>query len=463
MSQIDTRLSAIRSMILSGQLPASEEALLSLTGESPHQSRQILHYLGIIRMRQGNLPEAITYFLNAIESYGSHLFLILDLAAAFYLVGDLRSWHNTLDRVDYEYSLGKNSLSTISKAKFLLSYGKMREEQAEISLALKIYNEALNLEEFKTQGAFDQDLKTCKIKLLAQKVRLQSQYLPNLDQLEAYQILLQNSASKTDHDCAFEVEHALLLFESKIFGLEFAKARIKKIENNPIMNSFEARMVYADYIYELLLSNCEVPTELVNCLMGSDTLSNADSSIQENEPSTIENAVIRMALHQTIPLDEVLSWSEKLSPAAHLRLLFLYLKLNPHQQVNAFLSCLISTLSDPSRKIWASLITSELGQQRSDFVFDFNTGKLHLGSDFMDLKNTADFELISLFIDQEDRSTDEIAKILWNGSGSESDQARLRMRISRLNKKIMKKFAVSNFFSTSKSSVSLTARLLKSS
>ncbi len=449
MSQFDTAIHSARNSILNGSLKEAEHSLKKIKAFSKPEKRQLKHYLGIIELRRGRVQSAVSIFQEAIDQYGPHLFLLLDLSAAHYLSGDAMSWQHCLERAEFEFRQSQDFLSKISRLKFLLTFAKMREEQGELAKAFCLYKE-LVAESISLKN--DDQLFPLKNKGQAQILRIQSSYQFEKLDFDIYNYLIQLNAEKTNIDCSFEVEHALLAYEIRKFGGAHAIARFNKISKSEIMKTAEGSLIFGDFLFDLLLLGLEIPQDLI-------------LSVQKLGPlPPFETQVLALANKKNFSLEDSLNWPSLMSPSSYAKLVILASKLFPEELVlKKILPQLLGHLSPASKKIWVNFIDSTLAVRADSLTFNPERKILQLKEDFITIENNSEFDLLKQLLEVEVMSIADLSQRLWNGSGDESDQARLRMRINRLNKKLTDKFSVKKFITMSKTQVILQSRLQRSS
>src|SRR5438105_1372426 len=98
--------------------------------------RQNKHREGLKYFYSGQFTEAIEIFSEAKTIYGSHVGLLSDLSAAYYVKGDMQAAQRIRRELEDEYLAAEPLLSEESKVQTLIYLSKMREEDGEIAGAL---------------------------------------------------------------------------------------------------------------------------------------------------------------------------------------------------------------------------------------------------------------------------------------------------------------------------------------
>jgi tetratricopeptide (TPR) repeat protein len=393
--------------------------------------RELAHLRGIILMRKGAFQDAIDLFLNASRLYGHHVHLLIDLSACYYLTGQKQSWLRILDIAEYEFKSAGTLISEKAQISFQLTLGKMREEQGALAEAIQVYDKIL--EQIRSQQL--DGLETEKyLKALSQVLRLKSLYGLSAQCSGLYKELIQHSASETNWDTAFEIEHALLIFETREIGAEVGELRLEKLFKNPLLQTPEARLIFSDFIYELILLEQPIPESLCERL----------AAIGQLRP--YEQAVLDFARNQKLESKDLLEWPEAMSPSENLRLLSLCMKRQHSEIAEKLFLLLIRDFSEKTAKIWLSLTETKKLFNNASYTYDPSTKLLMLSDLTISLKSKPAYqEMIELLLEGGPLTPEKAVQRLWNGDGLENDISRLRMRVRRLNSEINKAFGRGDF------------------
>jgi tetratricopeptide (TPR) repeat protein len=300
------------------------------------------HLHGILLMQRGLFSEAIEVFQEALQRHGYHISLIVDLATCYYLTGQTQNWLNSLELAEVEFRQIESQISAERRAEVLLTLGKFREEQGWLSEARTLHEK--NLENcLQSEGSVEH------IRALTQCLRLGSEYGAVIEMQERYKQLMHLQLRELDWDCAFEVEHALMIFEIKYFGVESGMLRWQKLIRRQEIAPQEMALLCSDICFEALMSGVQIPSIVISRFRGQIDL------------SCYEEAILRLAMGEVPSERETLQWSDAVSPASHLRLVELMYKLTlrpgfaseANSQVwrRKFMD-LLRNLSAPSQGLW---------------------------------------------------------------------------------------------------------------
>lgn len=438
MSAFKLSLNEIKQNIYAARLSEAMDGLLKLEPEIKSEIRERNHIQGIILMRQGQFEKAIEIFLRTMQTQGHHVSLIIDLATCYYLTGQIQNWLRMMDLAEYEFRQVEHLISWERKIDFLLILGKFREEQGALSEALALHEANLR----SCQLHITEDMGRIEtIRTLTQVLRLQSQYGMSSKTHDLYMQLIHHSSRDTDWDCAFEVEHALMIFEARHFGLEQGLLRLQKLMLNPLVTTHEAALLFSDITYEALCRGQVVPLDTLTRFQKLEGLSPYDGCI------------LRMAQGK-LPSDlEMLDWPEALSPSAHLRLLALMIQRSPNgSEIQKKYVFLLHGFSAKSKKIWLQWSGDSSHAKTSAVLYNRQTQVLTYEDKTMDLSRKSAFrEMIELLVEKPQINILDAIESLWQGSTDEHDISRLRMRVRRMNDEIERTWGFSSFFQISES------------
>jgi tetratricopeptide (TPR) repeat protein len=197
--------------------------------------RQNKHREGLKYFYSGQFTEAIEIFSEAKTIYGSHVGLLSDLSAAYYVKGDMQAAQRIRRELEDEYLAAEPLLSEESKVQTLIYLSKMREEDGEIAGALKALETALE---------FCGDDKQLRIRVATQLVRMTAMFEMRTELAQYYRDLIFYSGENQHFN--IEIEHALMLAEDQLVGLSQATFRFNKLKEMNL-NIQDLRLVFFDY------------------------------------------------------------------------------------------------------------------------------------------------------------------------------------------------------------------------
>jgi len=450
----------VRRNIHANDLTQAKRNLELCSANSTVETRWKIHFAAIVLMRQGDFETAIGKLTTTLQHHGSHLSVILDLAACYYMCGQLYNWKQTVEWAQFEWKRNEPLLQKSQKLKIGLLLAKFIEEAGDISGALELYN---SLFEVQHQGDLsDQE----RIKIQSQFVRLAGQFtLDHEESQNHYRSLIQHRAldSSLDHD--FEVQHALVLFEWEFVGEQVAWARIERIMHSSLANSHEMKWFMSDLLFEAIRRKSMFASKIRTLMNSNANWWESDSTSQVFAVNTILSAIIEDSQNA---FDRYLHYQSQLSNANSLRLLILIHNLTGRADVGRVKSLILSGLSPLSKRIWDSLENhqkqndpsrSENGETECWVIEKLSDGvwKIEYQSDFM-IVSANQVSILELFLKGQTILLEEAIHSLWKCEVSESMMNRLRMRIYRLNKDLEQNFGRKAILSLTKTQIRSTVR-----
>jgi tetratricopeptide (TPR) repeat protein len=313
------------------------------------------HLHGILLMQRGLYLDAIQVFQQALQKHGYHISLIVDLATCYYLTGQTQQWLNTLDVAEIEFRRIEPLINWERRSEVLLILGKFREEQGWLSEARALHEK--NLEACESHEGYLEH-----VRALTQCLRIGSEYGAVVEMQERYKQLIHHGLQDLDWDSAFEVEHALMMFEIKHFGVESGLLRWQKLIRQPSLTTQEAALLCSDVCFEALMAGAPVPPVVLSRFRRLLDL------------SCYEETVLKLAMGKMPSEKEMLQWSETLSPASHLRLVQLMLRLSMEGEESPagaqqnwrhrFVE-LIQNFSAPSQGLWMAQLAINMSPSES--------------------------------------------------------------------------------------------------
>lgn len=428
MSAFKLAMQQIKEKIDQASLEQALEQLLAIEPSRSSEHREKTHWEGKIHMRHGQFDQAIELFLEADSRWGHHVALLLDLAACYYLSGKMYLWRQTLDLAEYEFKNNQHLIEPKRQIFSLLMLAKFKEELGSIAEAIELHEENLS-----HLDQLDLNITNTiqKLRIQAQILRLRSEYDNPTKGFQLYSTLNQVNAKSTNWDCEFEIEHALMIFEAKYFGLEYAKVRFAKLLQNPMLQTAESTLIYSDLIYEILISKQNVPMNLLKEMSLADSLSPYDRQLLEISSGNLPAP------------SRLIELSEELSPAQLLRIYILLTRIETNAVHGKAIQLLTSNLSPISKKMW---IQNQSEIENKAIYYSKKSGTLLLeGENLEVVLNSAAQEIISQMIGIKEIEFEILVKKLWNGTGDDADVARLRMRLKRLNSQIETAWGIQSF------------------
>ena len=337
-SNFAKNLKQFKTLLFDGQHALAEQSLSQMQGQDAREKRVIGHQHGILKMRQGDFKSAIETLTQNLQDNGENLGCLLDLAACYYLDSQFFNWQKVLDHATQVFDQIHELLSAERVVITYLTLGKFIEEKGELAKALAYYQRAKEISE---KRKFESFFAINALRAEAQILRLHLQYRSHKELTALYESLANHNSTDTDVDCDFEVQHALMLAEVRIFGLKVALARLANLQKNPIMQTAEASLIYSDLVTEFLLQGEKPAPELV-----AKFLQCASTSILDQSLSALING-------KTIDLERIIFLKKQMPKAPYLRLLKILMSLGIETKSLSFIILkAIHSLGTETKKMW---------------------------------------------------------------------------------------------------------------
>lgn len=399
-----------------------------------HQ-RQTRH-LGIkTEMQNGNYSSAALLLENLLSEEGSHVGVLSDLAACYYMTAEILKMNQTVEKLLLEYNAAKDFLSSESHSRTLLMLGKMQEERGRLADALEFYSLCANLSDAPDN-----------IRLKARASRLRLHSILNLNDSSGDYLECSTAFAKGT-DLQAELEHSLILAEAQMFGAEQAFERWKLAQEHK-HHCLDENIFFYDLI------------EIVG--------------YQQGFQSTLMKKLIRQAPAPIDAFEKTLHrWSEdvpsysfkdyydlgkQLTLFSHLRLLAVALKnqfQDSHVTVN-HLRISLNALGEKNRQIMNQRC-QELLIFKEAAIWNSLQSQVEFQGHFLKIGSTAlEGKILSIIKGQEKVSVEAVLLHLYGEEFSETNWSRLRVAIHRLDKKLAPFLGVTKALKITKSEVLVT-------
>lgn len=385
------------------------------------------HYVAKKYLIAGDLQKSFSTLVEALKDYGPHVCLLADAVGVAYLINDIRQMDYYFQSLLSEFAKTKNALSEITLIRVKIFVGKIYELRGEIYEAEKNYQEAFDASRGTTYF-----LSSC-----AQLVRVKS-FLSKGDEVnELYNLLMFKKNDFNESD--FELNHAMLLMEARLFGSEVAGHRINKIIDSHLP-SYDKKQMICHFLEELLWNNESLSKNLLTKIVKANLfteLNNYERVVFSSFFKEIEKTIVDT--NNSI-LDEM-------------KCLILLIKLEldscKKESYRKKLIFILKGLSKESRilleKKWQNLI---FPKQSLVIVLDTKKEEVQIENVILNrAKSKQLFKILIHFKDKKNVESDRLTYSLFEITNyDESSYHRLRMVISRLNQELKESCGIAKFF-----------------
>lgn len=401
--------------------------------------RQEAHIEALKMIRQDQFLNALVVLKESQKNYGFNTLNLVEVASCYYMLNDYDNFKKTSLVIEKEFKKAESQLSPRQHILTCLGYGKLLEECGQFTEALEFYNRPFKK---MTDDQIDAaDLVHLK-KLTVQKLRLKHQWNLSKDLQKDY---FEVDAYKSDNiNYTIEREHALMLSECQIYGLNQAFTRYESSIKNLKLKKSDYRLFTMDLIFEFHLKN--EPTSCFSSYL---------KQIDYFDCDPFEKAIFDITLNKDVDI----SISEGLSIPSSVRILSLIYAHQKNKSDLAYtkLMLLVQNLNPKNKKI--ILAKLKLDENLNAQVIYFNERSLELKSNLGSLSiksNSFTHSLINLFSHKSEISVDEAIEYCFQISVDEYSLERLRTAVRRSSSQISKSLGLQEAFILTKSSLKVS-------
>lgn len=397
------------------------------------------------QMAQEEYFSATAKLVNALHQYGPHVGLLSDLAACYYMTGQIENFRMIRTRIETEIAECSVLLGPLSYAKTLIFLGKLHEQDASISSALQFYELASRIE----------SLDTAQIKLQAQNqiLRLQS-FLGNSKSLSQIYYFSQKIQSESQW-MRTEIQHGLILAEIQLFSSDLAVERTKRFLREKECLPSDRRLIVYDLIEGLLRKKQDVNAVL-------QFMSIEDRSQCDNYEAQILH--FAQDLNYRLSVEDLQSLIPQLSLLDYLKIVNLNLQRYSCDSIkNTIIQHTLFLLEDLDTKSKKSLIEALnlklLTSQKMTLHYDCQSGVLRFETQNLQIKSRSFAErCLNLFARRTELGIEELNQFLFEMSSAIDIYDRTRVAFGRLNKELNRKFLIESLFIFTKDQILLNPK-----
>lgn len=379
-------------------------------------------------------------------THGSHLGIRSDIAAILYLQGRVRECEEEVSILQSELDHCEAIVSNDTFCRTKIFLGKMYEDHGRVSLALQCYEDALR-KPLSDGGVI--------VRAQSQLLRLRSflKLKQGLPELYKSCCLLK---AKSD-DLSIELEHAVLLAELSLFGVEFAEGRLMSLLQLRLLSAYDRNLLIVDFLETAMSLDHKISAlpELV-------------SSVHVESMNIFERTVFSFASNSEYMLTakDCVELSRVIPGLGYLRILALNLKRIPKtpflDECRRVIMFSLSSLRNEDRSLLKKHLQIESSDSTPSLVFLFTESKIRYQDRQKSIKrNSFSFQLFNVFSGKNEISVDEFALKLYGVPLDVSIFERIRVGIYRLNQEISDLTGFSKAFALTKNSVTSTFDIIR--
>jgi hypothetical protein len=427
------------------KLKDAEKFLRSLECDNTAEERRKQHFFAQIYLRQEKHEDSLNVLETARKKYGEHVGLLSDIANIYYLLGRYREWQMAVDDLQKSFQRVGPQLSENSRFRTALVLARFLEEQGNLGGAFTIYDTLLASISEKSQPVKYYNI-------LAQNIRLRSTYGRRQGLGPQYKKLL--SVEKKDQFLQLDItiQHALLLAEMILVGVDHGRERLLRLLENKELRSDDRALVFYDYAELLLSQNAVVDDELLS--IGVTTRDSYEKTLLDflQQKKSENNLRLLSALEKDIP------------PAGYLRLLNLFLMRETNQkwkdEIKNRMVLLLDGYDALSKEFWHAKIGKALESEAITVECDAKNFSVQCKKEERSLKKREALFLILIALAKKSTiSLDDLTKAIWQTEYNSSYYHRIRVSCRRLNELLFELTAVSKAISVNAREIRLKENL----
>jgi hypothetical protein len=397
-------------------------------------ARQEGHLNAKTLMLRGEFAQAAMTLKGTLLAHGPHVLGLIDLASCYYMIQEVSLFREKTILAYEAFEKNRAQLSQITLKRVALGLGKLLEEIGHVSEALELYENALTLHKSESEVM---DEWVCKIR--AQYLRLLSELSLNGDL--ATQYLLCEQMYFQDRDCQIDLQNALMEADFILFGQAAARARLRRFLQEPEIQDFEKKLLFFNFLYYSLRESSSQSIE-------SFELEMFDYFTCDQFEKALWDLYL-LAAQKTCLAPIELDRSEGMSFLCSLRYLFLLQQMGSQSMgisgAQEKMLFLLKTIPAPSQKL---IRTQWLGHTPdSSVAITITPQGVFLDGRILNLgKSQNSIKLLELMVGQRAVSVEKLIQEIFGLGQDQYSQARLRVLVYRLNKKILDEASIPSIF-----------------
>lgn len=403
------------------------------------------HLLARTLMGNGDYLAAIEALSETYAKYGSHILLLGDLIACYFLLGRHAECAYFITKYQQELLQAKPLLNPQTSVKALIFLGKLLEEQGDVAAAVEAYEQGINL-----STEFSETILLGRTQIL----RIQATYKMKKNLELVYQYCLQAKASSKN--LFFEIEHALIMAELHIFDLETALIRAKELFMSPEILEADRRLVFFDLLEASLQLQIKIPQALVDL----------SAVLRADEFDSFEMTLWKLAWENSFQLNyaELNKLAQTVTPMSLIRLhrlaLLQEITGQEKKQINQRFLFLLKTVSHKSFLLLSKEWRQEISAEDQIFVVHAEQGRIALEKNEITVKPQSQLlKILSFFSSSKTHALEDFVREIFEQDLNESSHERSRKAISRCNTELSFLTGEHKAFTVTKTEIALRSDL----
>ncbi len=410
------------------------------------KERLLAHKEARALMAKDQFADAVSCLRGAMDAYGPHVHLLVDLASCYYMLDDFAKYREYTLFTETQFREVFPILNDGTKLHVILGLGKLLEEIGHLQQALDLY--AMGMRYWSQMPLST----TITDKIRAQNLRVLS--LTGAKEILSQEYALCEQILARETTLEGDLQNSLMLADFKLFGEKVAWARIQTLVRDSKHSQSYRRLLLFNYLAEALKApQWSPPTDFFT---GFDYL----------QCDTYEKALWDLLKwdHNETPAETLtLHRGDRMSPLSRLRYLHL-LQMREGRfelavEARIKLQFLIQNLDSSSQKMLLGGWDLK-SESQSQAILILSEDQLHSRGLKLDLTNSPILQKLFVLMSQAPVwPTEELIANLYQTQMDTESLDRLRVFISRANKRLASELGLPKAFKLNKDQIVLNPHI----
>lgn len=410
--------------------------------------RIVGHFSAQLFMFAQDYASARDLLIETRDEFGPHLRLLNDLASCHYFLEEHQRWKESVEAFVDEFTKNGFQVNRDTYFRCALRVAKIREEEGALGIALDLYEKLLD--EFTERDESERHLRT-----LCQVLRVLAMTGKRKGLGRYYRELVHVSPATVSKALYIEFQHALILAEMTLIGVETAKSRLLETMNNAAVLDRDRSFLWFEYLEAGLARGIAVARlreGLPDSIRykGQDTL---ETELEQILAGCADRDVKRIALLQ-----------ERIPAASFLRIVSLALissrsdkETDEDIELRHLFLLFVDSLDARSQDLWLSRLNALTASAKKYSLFlDRQRQEVRSGERCVSLsRNPTYWRILLALVEQRELAIDLFIANYCHEKFDRTHAERTRMAASRLNKLLLEIVPVAKVVMVTKASLKM--------
>lgn len=386
--------------------------------------KRIVAHLEIKKlMSEVNYQKTLIALGEARANFGEHISLLCDEACIYYLQNNFSVWAEKVDKIERRLVQVEKQLSHESLTKTVMLLAKFFEGLGHIRKAFRYLQKAEKI----SQGVL-------KIRVRANIVRLLSVHPISTFLSQYYVNLKQYAESETEFNSYAEFQHALILGETRLFGVNSITEGFVRLMSEGKINYEDSNLILYDVLQILMTTNADIPEPIKRYVAESIPKTYYEGCLKELILSNNTKGWINWA--SNMPLGEYFLLCSTVDRK-------LENSKPEHKTFRAQLELLLKSLPLAERRYWKSQpnVSSAEKAEKLRLQIDPKSKSVSVnGTKISFASRGALHKLLNYMVLVKRASLEDVTRELFAAEFNESYYHRLRRLVKRINDEFTSRF-----------------------